>query len=684
MGTLLKSKNLLTVIISCIIVLILLVSSSFLRILNKTIQNEYYAIKNEIVGLKANPHIVVVELDNKSFESLWSFPFSRSIYAKVLENLKKYNTAVVAFDMLFLDPSVSTEDEIFKTAISRYPNIVLGSSLNSFGEVITPFSLLKKESYRTGFLSPIVESSNKTVYSFSPLIQDIKGNKYEHFTLQILRSFYRYLYQDTKKMSLWNYESWEYVFSDTISYPLSSKDSKEILINFIPSTNFLRVSFSDLYDPIALKKIDRDIGLQDKILIIGPAADGLKDIFFTPNGVEYGVNIHANILNTLLSKKYMTYFDAHLEWIMIFFLIILSVSANLSSSNRILLLSNGAIVLVFWIIIPLSILLGTNLILNYPSEIIFSLLLAFTSANIVKYLIEDRNKQKLNKALSEYVGSNIAEEILLEAGKINLDGQEKNLVCFFSDIEGFTSLSEKLSPNELVTFLREYLSEMTSIIMDKRWHVDKFEWDAIMALWGAFTNHSKSDFIAACESAIIQQKALEKINNKWSKKLWKKIKIRIGIHGWRAIIWNIGAIGRKMEFTALWDNINLASRLEWVNKFYGTFICVSEVVYKAWKDFFDFRYLDEIQVKGKDIPVKIYELLWLKETTLPKKRQIQNAFIWALRLYKERNFSDAKDVFERLAEEGDPPSKTYIRRCEYYIKTPPPENWDGVWRMEDK
>ena len=131
----------------------------------------------------------------------------------------------------------------------------------------------------------------------------------------------------------------------------------------------------------------------------------------------------------------MIYFDKHLEWIFIFFLVILSVSVNLSSSNRVLLLSNAGIVSIFWFIFPVSILLGTNLILNYPSEIIFSLLLAFTSANIVKYLIEDTNKKKLNKALSEYVGVNIADEILLEQGKVNLDGQEKKLVCFFSDIE---------------------------------------------------------------------------------------------------------------------------------------------------------------------------------------------------------------------------------------------------------
>jgi adenylate cyclase len=623
-------------------------------------------------------------MDDESFETIGRFPFPRSTYAQALENLKEYNTAVVAFDILFLDKSTPLEDRVFIDAISKFPNVVLWSAKNNAWEIQNPFSWLKKGSYTTGYLPPVIDKSNRSVYSFSPSFTDIEWNIHEHFTLQILRGFYKYLYEDSGVSKQGQIKESEYIFSDNISYPLASKDSEEILINFIPPENFTRASLIDIYDSDRIKKLDREIGLQDKIILIGPAAEWLKDEFFTPNGLEYWVNIHANILNTLLSEQYMTYFDRHLEWIMIFFLVILSVSANLSSSNRVLLLSNIGIVGIFWFIFPLSILLWTNLILNYPSEIIFSLLLAFTSANIVKYLIEDTNKRKLNKALSEYVWVNIADEILLEQGKVNLDGQEKNLVCFFSDIEDFTSLSEKLTPGELVTFLREYLSKMTSIIMDEQWHVDKFEWDAVMALWWAFSQHSNTDYIEACNSALEQQKSLNKLNHKWNKKLWKNIRTRMGIHWGKAIIWNIGAVGRKMDFTALWDNVNLASRLEWVNKFYGTYICVSETVYIAAKDFFAFRYLDEIQVKWKNIPVKIYELLGKQEDLIEVEKQIHNAFIWAIRLYKERNFIDAYDVFSKLHDEWDRPSKTYMDRCLEYQKNPPKIPWDWVYRMTEK
>lgn len=683
MSSILKNNNVITIIISCIIVFILFWCSSFFRVLNKSIQNKYYDVKNNIVGLVASPHIIIVELDDKSFEKIWKFPFPRDIYATFLKNLEPYDVASIAFDILFLDASEQEHDKIFSKAISSTTNVVLWSSINNKGEIQTPFSWLKQGSYTTWFLPPNVESSNNTVYSFTPKLTDSSGEVYEHFAIEILRAFYKY-YWYLNVNSSGMYTENKYIFSDTISYPLASKNSKELLINFIPPENFTRVSFSDIYDSSVLQILSESINFRDAIILIWPAADGLKDEFFTPNGVEYGVNIHANILNTLIQEEYAMYFDRKLEWLLIFLLVILSVYANLSPSNKVLLISNFLIVSVFWFIFPLSILLGTNLIINFPSEIIFSLLLACASANIVKYLIEDTNKRKLNKALSEYVWESIADEILLEHGKVNLDGQEKKLVCFFSDIEGFTTMSEKLSPSELVTFLREYLSAMTWIIMDQRWHVDKFEWDAVMALWWAFTQHRDDDYVSACMSALAQSEALKTLNEKWINKLWSTVKIRIWIHGWKAIIWNIWAIGRKMEFTALWDNINLASRLESVNKYYGTYICVSEVVYIATKHFFDFRYLDEIRVKWKHVPVKIYELMWEKNTLSHQQEQMNSEFMWAISLYRDRNFKDAKDVFEKLALEWDNPSKTYTHRCEHYIKNPPENNWDGVWTMVEK
>lgn len=238
--------------------------------------------------------------------------------------------------------------------------------------------------------------------------------------------------------------------SPDLSLPLAGNNTDEILINYIPGESFQKVSFHQIYNKKSLAELSKNIDLKDKIILIGPAADGFNDSFYTPNGTEYGMYIHANILNTILSKQFMIYFNKYIEWLLIFFLIILSVQVNLSRNSQVLLLGNLGIIAIFWVIFPISIVLGTNLILNFPSEIILSLLLAFSASNIVKFITEDANKKKLNSALSEYVSRDIAQEILKQEGRIKLDGEKKKLVCFFSDIEGFTTISEKLSPEELV------------------------------------------------------------------------------------------------------------------------------------------------------------------------------------------------------------------------------------------
>lgn len=670
-----------TLLLSSIIIIILFSSSWFLRILNKNIQNEYYGQKNELIGREANPHIVIVEIDEKSFDTIGRYPFPRSVYAQALTNIQKYAPASVAFDLQFLDPSVPEEDASFSAALEQSSNVILGAGSQTDQRIIdAPYFSHPKY----GFLFPNVDVSNKTVYTFSPQYQDVNGKIHEHFSLQILRSFYSSLYRESLFSEPGYFTENSYVFSSQRRFPLASQSSEEILINFIDAEKFTRISFWDLLDPKTLQELNENIDFKDKIILIGPASASLKDEFFTPNGVEYGVYIHANILNTLLGKKFMMYFDMRLEWMLLFFLILLSVSVNFSESRKVLLWSNLGIIGIFWLLFPLSIFLGTNLILNYPSEIIFSWVLSVWSANIVKYLREDKNKQRLNKALSEYVGTNIAQEILFEEGKVNLDGEQRNLLYFFSDIEGFTHLSEKLSPQELVAFLREYLTLMTSGIMESGWYIDKFEGDAIMAFWGAFSPLESVSYISLCESALAQQKALIWLNLKWKEKFGYELSVRMGLHGGEAIVGNIWALGKKMDFTALGDNVNLASRLEGVNKFYGTYICASEEIYQSTKEVYLYRFLDEIQVVWKEESVKIYELLGKREEASPELQEKVKRFTEARELYVQKKFQQATAIFQELQAAWDIPSQTYITRCEHFLANPPEADWNGVWKMMEK
>jgi adenylate cyclase len=224
---------------------------------------------------------------------------------------------------------------------------------------------------------------------------------------------------------------------------------------------------------------------------------------------------------------------------------------------------------------------------------------------------------------------------------------------------------------------------MSNIIMDEKGFINKYEWDAIMALWWVFWVNNNESY-RACLSALKQQESLKELNKQWEKRWFSEIKARIWIHFWNAIIWNIWSEWRKMEFTALWDSVNLASRLEWVNKFYWTYICVSEDIYKKEKTNFEFRYLDKIRVQWKEKAIKIYELLWIKweveKDILIRKRSFEKA----IKLYLARDFILAKEIFIKLIKEGDNAGRIYLDMCEIYIKTPPSKDWDGVSTMTSK
>lgn len=667
-----KYKHHLTVLISFGIILVLIVLSSFLYVLNKSIQNSYYHVKNSFEFQNLTKQIVIVDIDDASINEFGTFPFSRDIYAQFIENISFYNPAVIALDVLFLD--ASPNDREFLWSIKNRSNIVFGAALNAKWDYVPPFF-----NGTSGYLAPNIDSSNNTVYSFSPQ-REIKNKKYEHFVIKILQRYYEYFWITNHVQG--NYTSKNYNFSDAISYPLAQKWSKEVLIHFNNPKNFQRISLKDTLDQDTLTRIASKIDLKDKIVLLWPAAEGLNDRFFTPNGIEYGVNIHGHILSTLLSRSHMMYFDRMLEWIFIFFLVILGVSLNLQSSKKSIFIGNFLLWSIFILVFPLALIIHTSLILNYPAEILLALILSILSANIVKFIIENKNKLRLSRALSEYVGSHIADEILLEQWKVNLNGEKRTLICLFSDIEWFTKLSESLEPETLVQFLRSYLWEMTQSIMNEGGYVDKYEWDAVMALWWAFQDHSREHYIAACRSALEQQHALIGLSKKWEGVLHgKQLRIRIGIHGGKAIVGNIWAPGKKLEFTALGDNVNLASRLEGVNKYYHSYICVSEEVYQACKDIFFFRYLDTIQVVGKSIPVNIYELRGYTSDMTDKDHEFREAFATAREAYKKWNFKRAIELFWNL--ESDSLVQVYLERCEKFIQSPP-KDWEGVWKMTEK
>ena len=671
-----KNNIFLTFLVGSIVFWIIFLFSIFLVNIDKSLADKMYS-SFVTANVKVSSDIVIVKIDSKTVgkDWLWRFPFSREYYTPLIENINNDWAYVIGFDIIFADRTTSIIDKGFAKTLGEAWNIIIGWGTVKWA-FEKPLDIFQDNVLSYGLFTPEQNKDNKKIYSIIPY-KNLKNGKFEHFWVKILRAYFSKFYN--KKELLWFFKEDEndLYFTSKRKIPYSNTSTKEINLNYAIDSNFYNQSFIDVYNGNFPKGF-----FKDKIVIVGATADWIKDIFFTPEGIKFWLYTHANFVNTVLTKQYKVYFWKKLEYLLLFFLIILSVYFNISRSWSKLLVSNISIISIFFVLI-MFITYVQGLVLNFPVQFIFALVITLTISNILKSIMEDKNKTRLNKALSQYVSKDIAEEILHWAGKVNLDGERKNISIFFSDIEWFTTISEKMNPEELVQFLREYLWAMSNIIMDRRWLIDKYEWDAIMALWWVFGYEESSTF-DNCVSALKQQEKLKILNLDWKERFWEELKIRMWLHSWEAIVGNIWASWRKMEFTALWDSVNLASRLEEVNKKYGTFLCVSGTVYEKQKDNFEFRYLDRIRVKWKTIPVKIYELLCMKWKCSDFKSDIISQFHTAVILYNKRDFSKAKDIFQKLLKLWDTPSKTYIKRCDIYIANAPDENWDWVWTMESK
>jgi adenylate cyclase len=537
---------------------------------------------------------------------------------------------------------------------------------------------LNKHLLWKGISSPIVDRVTNVSYGYKPYYRDEKeGITYEFFPVVIAKKF---LWIDTPSIS----RKYSYDLDKFTSLPYINKDKHLVYVNQMWVSNYPRISFYDIYNENEFKRVSKQIDLEGKIIIIWATAKALDDTISTTMWEMYGVYYHANALSMILSWRGIKFVPEVVEWWLLFLVLIISIYFNLSRSGNILLLSNICIVALFWIFFPIFTAIFANMIINHIYELYIALIFWLALSNIFKYMIENKHKNKLNKALWEYVSKDIAAEILSWSWKINLDGEDKKTAIFFSDIEWFTSISEKFTPEDLVKFLREYLSSMSNIILDERGFINKYEWDAIMALWGVFWPQVGKYTHDACESALKQQETLKVLNIKWEREWFTEIKARIGIHVWNAIIWNIWAEWRKMEFTALGDNVNLASRLEWVNKFYWTYICVSEDVVKETRDDFSYRYLDKIRVKWKEKPVVIYELLSRKGCLLESKKSTILKFTQWIKLYLNKDFEKAVKIFNICMQEWDIPSITYYERAKVFLDTPPIWEWDWVWNHDEK
>lgn len=661
---------------------------------------------------KPSDDIVIIGIDANSIEEKVNsglgkfYDWRRTVYADLINNLEKANVDTIGIDLLFTEPSqdipqeeidtifeesalnesefankiskiatnytpikINPDDELFSEVLSKYNNIILGAKLKLATEnpklsnfdikkADIPYDIFIQGNYENIGFTDAKESEDTTIRELPLIAKDNEGNTYMSFALKLAENY----------------------LNNGIDPSAIPTKNGHYIVNYRANPfSFKQISFKDIlkgnFDP-------KDI--EGKIALIGVTTKKLGDQFPTPKSTDQfmpGVEIHANAIQTILDQKFLVNQTKTSQIITIFALAVL-----------------GTLALIFlniWFGIALAIALffgyyaaahaayANGLIVNmvYP---FITILLTYISSVVYKYFAELKQRKEIQTAFGKYLSPNVMKEVLKNPHLLHRSGIKREITVFFSDIAGFTSISELLDPHALIELINDYLETMTNIIMKYDGTLDKYVGDEIVAYFGAPINqvdHAQR----ACNVALEMRAVLPKLQEKWKKEGKPIVDFRIGINTGIAIVGNIGS-ENHFDYTIMGDEVNLGSRLEGANKKYGTKIMVSEDTYLKVKNYFDFRHLDYLRVKGKKEAIRVYELLAHKGRISDTGAKLLETFNKGINLYLDRKFGEANEEFKKALAiyPDDSPSKLYAERSEILRDFPPPEDWDGVFTMKTK
>ncbi len=423
--------------------------------------------------------------------------------------------------------------------------------------------------------------------------------------------------------------------------------------------------------------------LKDKIALVGATAVGIYDLRVTPfSGVAPGIEIQATILDNILKGRFMQVPAAgHLPVLVI--VVALGVILGLALTRVsaawgfvvMIYLSLGYIAVNYFIFKQ-----GWQLELFYPLAEIGGV---YTSVTVLRFLAEEKERLRLKKAFQSYVAPTVVEEIIRHPERLRLGGERRELTILFCDVRGFTSLSETLEPEALVEVLHNFLNPMSEIIVRHEGTIDKYIGDAIMALFGAplpLPDHAAR----ACRTALDMTATLKRLDREWEAHGRPRLRIGVGLNSGVAAVGNMGS-DRLFDYTAIGDNVNLASRLEGLNKYYETSILISAHTAQALQGAFILQEIDLVQVKGKKQPLAIYELLGEGAPDPPLAEFLQ-AYHEGIALFRQRAWQESAKAFAAAAHLHPKNCHVlrYVKLLEDFEKTPPGPDWQGVTVMEKK
>jgi len=693
------------------------------------LSGDYSHIGNINAGLQnflyndANTHtgdVTVVAIDPKSLASKadgglgrWQ-NWRRSYYGQVIENLNEAGASVIGIDVFFSEPSgellaedlrsiaedpeldiilteeqiqdlAEEDDRLLKEALDEAGNVILAAKLGAtLQDTLLPLPSLYDPS----------TTELASIEFFQDLDNVVRQIPFFTSDTSIPLSFsaklvLRHLGLEISDINV--QDDLVTLLENKTKYPELGKNFGPIAINLQENGRFYNRFFGTPYTVPTLSFADVYYGtfdaelVENRIVLIGEMDSGLKDEVFTPvsKGVPMpGVELHANAITSMLRGLSLNPSSPITQSVILSF--VLLCCAVLFSRYR---LRVGMVVALLFI--PVYYYIAARLFWNngilvdlvIPPLTVFLLYLAVT---LTRYLLKEREKEFAVAAFSRYVSKDVVDSIIKADSDLALGGEKRHMVVAFTDIAHFTSLSEKLSAEELVAFLHEYLSLATSIIQRHEGTVDKYIGDAIMYFWNAPLLTEKYQE-KACACVLELHEATDAFFARKEKEFGiKGLGIRTGLAGGEMTVGNFGSETR-FDYTVIGDVVNLASRIEGANKLYGTSISVNKDIAESVYETFALRPLDRLKVKGKDEMTELFELRCHQSKLTESVKSLLEDFDQALAMYYDRDFGGAAKAFEKLSNSAkDSPSSLYHERSMTFLKKAPPRDWEGEYIMTSK
>jgi adenylate cyclase len=651
-------------------------------------EKKLYDVKTRVFSRTVPSDIVLVEIDQSSLDFYrknfdLSFPWPRSLYARAVDFMAESGARAIALDMIFSEPDpYGSEDQKLSASMAKAGNVFLPVFFNLDESSAVPlprFSLDQK----TG-LRPLPRKG--VLVSVPPILQSQRGggnSKAEPDRDGIFRGLnHLFLYQGR-------------VFP---SFPLSlalflnrktelkqvpfAKDGSLNLV-FYRKESFRRLRISDvIQSQVRVAEGQQPVvsrtEFKGKIVIVGATAPGLLDLRPTPlNGSGGGFEIAATALLNFHRRDFRVNFPIAAQW-GVLLLIVLLLNGMLFKTKS--YWTQGVVSLSFFVGAVAANFLGFRFGVNLNLLPQILAIVGTSSYDVYhRYYQVRREKKFIQGAFRNYLSDSLLKQILKNPEGLALGGEKKVLTIFFSDLAGFTSFSEQLNAEDVVSILNAYLERMTTIIMDHDGFVNKFEGDAIMAFWGAPIPIADQTG-KAMRAALECQRDLVELNREFRGRGHPDLGMRIGINSGEVIVGNIGS-RKRFEYTVIGDAVNIASRLEGINKRYGTRIICGAATRELDSGDLVLRKLDRVRVKGKTRPEEIFEVVGLRGEAGKDVRERIARYEEALAFYFAGDFQRAASLFSEILE--DPPSQVFAKRCQFLLEHPPAD-WDGVITYTEK